>query len=196
MILTNAQKAGAAAAFMALAIGIAYGTLTTGPEASAGHIVIRQDGGIPAGAMAVWVTALGDASVMARFGVDAGGASSAYFRGRVCALPQDAGAFADGGEAAIDPGPNLLPGLTIVYDDATVLPCASTDPDFEGWMQGRADAPFPAACAIDATCLQPDGGPAPLHVTLNPGSYVPGPGCMPKAAVELAGISSWPSVCP
>lgn len=60
------------------------------------------------------------------------------------------------------------------------------------------ETPFECACAKNATCLSPDGGAAPLSVTLQPGQWS-GAGCKPKPCGSLwigSGDSSWPAVCP
>ena len=64
---------------------------------------------------------------------------------------------------------------------------------------------FACACSTGTNCTWqapklPDGttpapGPAPLGVTLAPGSWS-GAGCSLKTCVEKAGFSSWPDSCP
>lgn len=198
--LDNATKAGAGQTIGLILAGLtlmgggfllAQGGWSQG-EASTGHVVVGWGEGqsAPAGAVVLHATARVSDATAAAFGVgpapsDAG---FAYFRCDVVAVPMDGGA---------DPGPNFIPGSTIVYDDDQVdAPPPAGSPQFECWRQGRFDAPFKCACALlDAGCLQPDGGAAPMGVTLQPGAFVPSWACAPKACVELAGSSSWIPEC-
>jgi hypothetical protein len=263
--LSNTLKAGAATLFLAIAVGVLYQGLSTGPEAAQGHITVFYpppdagftvtDGGLPDGGALfvyndaggapsrarVWVTALASPGVIHAFGVsddalsrqlvpgwrtdggvvlvdagapdggvlavqvdagfvlvDGGPQGFAYFRGKVCVPIVDAGSLPDGGDPAPDPGPNLLGGMTIVYDDPIVTGCDAGEPDFEAWVEGRPDAPFQCACSTGSACSVPtdDGGTvaAPLHITLQPGWS--GAGCLPKACMVLSGLDAWPGGCP
>lgn len=178
-------KAGGGALLIAVAIGLSYGYLTPGPGAASGHVAVYVDGGNDPAAVGIWATARVDASAMPLFGYDGGGAPYVYARAHLCAAPVDGGA---------DPGPDLIPGMDIVYDDALTDVCTSTSPALEAWVQGYPGAPFLCACAMDITCLQ---GllPAPQGNTLDPGTWL-GPGCYPKACVQIGGTSSWPAACP
>jgi hypothetical protein len=157
------------------------------------QIVTRSDGGqATADVSTVMGCDGGCTAIVAHGGQPLTG--SAHWRVDICTPVIDGGA---------DPGASFLPGATVVYDDTTTDLCRDGGPVIEAWQQGRTDAPFPCACAVDATsCLQPDGGAAPQRdsngnrVTLNPGTFTPGPGCFPKACQELGGISSWPAACP
>lgn len=197
--IDNGSKAGAAQVLLVLLGGIvvsggafllAQGAYTPS-EAYAGHVVVGwgDAGAPPPGAVLVKATARASDATVAAFGVgpspdDAG---FSYWRVYVCAAP-----LADGG----DPGPSFLPGATIVYDDDQVDACPAGAPQLEAWRQDRADAPFACACAQqDAGCFLADGGPAPLGITLQPGSFEPSQWCLPKACVELAGSSSWRWEC-
>lgn len=195
--LDDATKAGAGqtvalilASLAALGGGFlfAQGGWTQG-EAAAGHVVIGwgDAGAAPAGAVVLHATVRASNDTALAFGVPGVDAGYQYFRCNVVALPVDGGR---------DPGPDLIPGSTIVYDDGQVDVPAAGAPQLECWAQGRADAPFPCACAIpDAGCLQPDAGDAPTGITLQPGAFVPSAGCRAKACVELAGSSSWMAEC-
>ena len=111
-------------------------------------------------------------------------AGYSYWRVGVCSPAIDGGA---------DPGQGVLgPGVTVVYDDEQTEPCSDTVPVIEAWEQGRGDAPFPCACSTGPTCLAADGGAVPTGITLQPGWSG---ACLPKACVEMAGLSSWPAQC-
>lgn len=184
MTTAGAVKAGAGAVLLVVAIGLAEQQLSPGHSAGAGHIQVIRDGGNDPSAVGVWATVLVQPSAQGLFGYDAGG-MAVYARAHICAASIDGG---------VDPG-SLLPGMTIVSDDTTTDACASTAPALEAWADGiDGGAPWPCACARDATCHGPDGGTAALSVTLQPGWS--GSGCRPKACVELMGTSSWPSECP
>jgi len=63
-----------------------------------------------------------------------------------------------------------------------------------GWpMDAIATGVFPCAWrpSLAATCLQADGGAAPVRATMQPGQWS-GAGCVRKACVELAGTPSDP----
>lgn len=180
------------------------GVLTNpfGPEAPQGHLVY---GAAPGNSVKVWATARGDNGVRTLAWMPPG-AGYDYWRAAVCVVPIDGGA---------DPGPTLMAGLEVEFADDDVSPCSPTDPQFEAWVQARADAPFPCACALPlatGACLTtaPDGGQAqapigaqdagaglPLrYYTLNAGTWS-GAGCRPKACRELGGSDSWaPAGCP
>lgn len=195
MTLSDGFKAGAAAALLAVVGGVSYVALTG-----------------TSGRMGVWATVLVPAPVHVQFvalaAADDGGnlvvhdgpagAGYQYDRARVCALPVDGG---------VDPGPSFFPGLVVVYDDAALTACASSDPTVEAWADTvDGGAPWSCACAlpVDAgSCtatvpIRDDGGtqtvPAPTGVTLSAGAWS-GSSCRPKTCVELAGFTSWPPEC-
>lgn len=85
-------------------------------------------------------------------------------------------------------------GLTVVQDSCREVP------KLRAALGGR-NVPQECACrgsSGDCKVSDPKGIPAdaPLGVTLGPESAWAGPGCIPKACVEMAGASSWPSACP
>jgi hypothetical protein len=86
----------------------------------------------------------------------------------------------------------LAETVSDTFPDGTTVPAVTIA------LQGDADATFACACNPGVgTCNQTvDGvtGPAPLGVTLSPGTFS-GAACQAKACVELAGASSWPNSC-
>jgi hypothetical protein len=147
-------------------------------------------GTAPVGSYALWATSLAAPAIQYQV-LNRVTAQSVYVRSKVCAVPL----VIDGGGS--DPGQYVVPGLVVTYDDDTTQPCdPATDAALEAWTQDAVGgAPWPGACAADATCVVDGGAPAPLGITLAPGTFA-GPGCVLKPLVELSGISSWPAACP
>jgi hypothetical protein len=149
-------------------------------------VLIAFDGGIPAGAVVTESEVLISSSGLAQLGIAAGDAGYLYAKARVCAVPADGGTVGDA----------FLPGFVVVDNEEATSsgPCAADAGQVELWTSTRTDAPFRCAAAIAGAsqpCRRPDGGAAPLYVTLSPGAWVPGPGCFPKTCEEQAGFPSW-----
>ncbi|MBM3992161.1 MAG: hypothetical protein FJ298_14295 [Planctomycetes bacterium] len=180
-----------AAVVIAAAIGIAALQLTPTISDAGMRATIDSvpDAGLDAGALCALRAGYANGNVMSLwFGPDAGGG---YAIMNVCVPVYDADAGAwDGSIPILPSGYEVLPDLTVVGADVW-----DGGPQIEIWRQGHPSAPYPCACAKDATCLNADGGPAPSGLTLAAGQWG-GAGCLPKSCVELAGNSSWPAECP
>jgi hypothetical protein len=184
MTPSASTRAAAAAGFLAVVGAIVVGSLHPTPDASHRHTRVLRDGGLPAGSRCYTVTARASPQARALFGLDADGGDQ-YVRVTVAYQPSDSGT-----------GPSLPSGMDPLDDTAVDAPCPDGGAEIEGGMQGDATSPWQCACAVpDAGCLQPDGGPAPTGYTLQPGAFVPGPGCFYKACEEFAGSTSWVSQC-
>lgn len=193
MTITDAIKAGASRAFVLIALGLAAGGTAylvsqggySATEASLGHVVVGWgDAGAPSpGVVVVHATARALDSAVVAWGVTPvdGGPGFSYWRCNVVATPIDGG---------VDPGPAILPGLEVVYDDDQVDPAAQYpdggwQPQIECWRQGRVDTPFPCACSTQVR----------TGITLQPGQWAQDGGFVPKACVEIAGSNSMPAEC-
>lgn len=186
MTPSNALKAGAAIAVLAIA-GLLATHETTLPPHSDTHVVVPWDGGAPADTDCLWTTALATPDTLALFGLRAD-AGQQYALVRVCASP-----VADAGDR-----PALPAGMFPLSATEAEEPYDGGQPQLEAWLASDPAAPFACACApADAGCLVPsdDGGTqlAPLGVTLQPGWSG---ACARKPCVEFAGVSSWPDSCP
>lgn len=127
-----------------------------------------------------WVTGWAEPSELDTFGLQRGqGDGGSYVHVRAC---------------------SEVTGLIEIADTEEPTPFDGSYPRAELWMPG-VGSPFPCACkALDAgSCSHPARDdpltvePVPVGMTVPPGWS--GPGCFPKACIQLAGHSSWPSEC-
>lgn len=99
---------------------------------------------------------------------------------------------ADGGKVQYQPG-DLVAGGAFQMPKAppTLGPCGKGEPQIQVALQGTPGSAFKCACSTGPSCLQPDGGPALAGGnTLQPGTFVPGPACLPKVCGEIEGTPS------
>lgn len=181
----NRLRAGAAAAVVAIATGIALGTLTAAPGSTSTHLIVGWgDAGAPRGTECIWATGTATKEAIAQL-PPLSSSTTRYARTRVCTPPSDAGE------------PSLPPGMDVLRATESVEPFDGGQPRLEIWLQGDPAAPWLCACSTGSECSVPllDGGtgPAPTGITLRQWS---GAGCVTKPCIQWAGISSWPSACP
>jgi len=198
---TFAQRAGIAAAVVAVAGTVAYWRATTGGPPPAplyardgGYVAVGwPDGGsAPPGTVCMEVTGCADEAAVALFYDSAVAAQSVLVR--VCDPPID-----DAGTVATPPGMYALTNTT-----GKVIPYQPGIPRFQAWLD--SDAPYECACnsgeSLDGgapcTIEAPDGGrvEAPLGLVLKPEQNWQGAGCRHKACDVCAG-TRWPTErCP
>ena len=175
----------ATAAFLGAAMLLASGLLSTETDGSGlyGSLPAWPDGGTPT--ECVLREGYTDSQTMGLFvpGYDGG---AAYALVRVCVEATDGGE----GEEVL---PTEYAALPYVYAESQAVTPYTPGPVLEVWVQGHSGAPWACACAADETCTVA-GQPAPLGVTLRPGTWAGA--CVRKPCSEFAGMTSWPEACP